>query len=88
MQKYDLTVLVAKADVGEKIEKLIKALGGTAGRTIEMGKKQLAYPIKKITEALFFSWVLELDAPLVLQLEKKLTVDRDIIRHLLVKAGK
>ncbi len=87
MQKYDLTVLVAKADVSDKVDKLVKALGGKAGRTIDMGKKQLAYPINKVSEALFFSWGLELEAPTVLQLEKKLTTDRDIIRHLLVKTG-
>lgn len=88
MQKYDLTVLVQKADTGEKIEKVIKAVGGKAGRMIEMGKKQLAYPIKKLTEANFLSWTVELDSPTVLQLDKKLSVDKEIVRHLLVKSGK
>ncbi len=88
MQKYDLTVLVAKADVGEKIEKLITVAGGKAGRMIEMGKKQLAYPIKKLSEAVFLSWTVELPAAVVLQLGRKLTHDHDVIRHLLVKSGK
>ena len=88
MQKYDLTLLVQKADTGEKIEKVIAAVGGKAGRMIEMGKKQLAYPIKKITEAVFLSWTIELDSPAVIQLGRKLTVDRDIIRHLLIRTDK
>lgn len=88
MQKYDLTVLVQKADIGAKIEKLITAADGKAGRMIEMGKKQLAYPIKKLSEAVFLSWTVELPAPSVLQLDRKLTHDHDIMRHLLVKTNK
>ncbi len=88
MQKYDLTVLVVKTEVGEKIEKIITAVGGKAGRMIELGKKQLAYPIKKLTEALFLSWTVELDKSSVLQLAKKLSVDKDVVRHLLVRANK
>ena len=46
MSKYDLTVLVKKAEgMEEKMEKLVKAMGGTLGRMVEMGRKQLAYPI-------------------------------------------
>lgn len=88
MNRYDLTVLVAKADIGAKIEKLITAADGKAGRMIEMGKKQLAYPIKKLSEAVFLSWTVELPTAAVLQLNRKLTIDKDIIRHLLVKSGK
>jgi len=88
MQKYDLTVLVQKATIGEKIEKLIVAVGGKAGRMIEMGKKQLAYPIKKLSEAVFLSWTVELPAEVVLQLNRKLTIDKDVVRHLLVRITK
>jgi len=88
MNRYDLTVLDAKADIGAKIEKLITAADGKAGRMIEMGKKQLAYPIKKLSEAVFLSWTVELPTAAVLQLNRKLTIDKDIIRHLLVKSGK
>ena len=88
MQKYDLTVITQKNDIGEKIEKVIAAVGGKAGRMVEMGKKQLAYPMQKISAAQFFSWVVELPANAVVQLQKKLTVDKDVVRHLLVKATK
>ncbi len=85
MQKYDLTVIVAKVEVGEKIEKIVTAVGGKAGRMIELGKKQLAYPIKKLTEAIFLSWTVDLDPTAVLQLQHKLTVDKDVVRHLLIR---
>lgn len=88
MLKYDLTVMVGPAGglkAGEKIEKIITAIGGKAGRMIEMGKKQLAYPIKKLSEALFLSWTVEMDPQLVVQLHKKLIVDKDVVRHILVR---
>jgi small subunit ribosomal protein S6 len=86
MNKYDLTVLVKKTDgIEEKVENLVKAMGGKAGRMVEMGKKQLAYPIQKLTEAEYLSWGLELPGEAVVQLQKKLTIDKDFLRHLLVK---
>ncbi|KKS33119.1 MAG: 30S ribosomal protein S6 [Candidatus Amesbacteria bacterium GW2011_GWA2_42_12] len=86
MNKYDLTMLVKSTEgVEDKMEKLVKALNGKAGRMVEMGKKQLAYPIKKLSEAHYLTWTLELESPSVVQLERKLTVDRDVIRHLLVR---
>lgn len=89
MNKYDLTVLVkSEAGVEEKMEKLVKALGGKIGRMVEMGKKQLAYPIKKVSEAVYLSWGLELPTDAVVQLEKKLTIDRDVVRHLLIRSEK
>ena len=85
MLKYDLTVMVKKAETGSKIEKIIAALGGKAGRMIEMGKKQLAYPVKKLSEALFLSWTVEMDTQLVVQLQQKLTVDKDVVRYILCR---
>jgi small subunit ribosomal protein S6 len=84
MKKYDLTVLVKNDKIVAKIEALVKALDGKLGRMTDMGKKQLAYPIAKQTEAQFISWVLELPATAVVQLEKKLVNDKEVLRHLLV----
>ncbi len=89
MNKYDLTVLVKKAEgVEAKIEKLVKALEGKLGKFTEMGKKQLAYPIAKTRDAAFLNWVVEMPGEGVVQLEKKLTIDKDILRHLLVRMDK
>lgn len=86
MNKYDLTVLVKEiAGVEEKLEKIVKAFGGKAGRMVEMGKKQLAYEIDKNNSANFLTWVLELPAKSVVELDRKLTLDKDIIRHLLIR---
>ncbi len=86
MNKYELTVIVkSAAGVVEKIEKLVKALEGKTLNDVAMGKKQLAYRINKLSEAEYLNFTIELPAPAVVQLEKKLVVDKDVIRHLLVK---
>ncbi|KKU56407.1 30S ribosomal protein S6 [Candidatus Amesbacteria bacterium RIFCSPLOWO2_02_FULL_48_11] len=93
MNKYDLTVAFRPAADGEantekleeKLEKTVAVLGGKTGKMTEMGRKQLAYKIDNLAEATFLNWTLELPGEAVVQLEKKLTIDRDIIRHLLVK---
>ena len=92
MDKYDLTVLIKSDLKGEvrdefmkKIEKIVKAVDGVVGKVTEHGTKQLAYKIKNLSEAQYVSWVVELPKSAVVQLANKLTVDREILRHLLVK---
>lgn len=91
MREYDLTVMVAVTEGAEdakaletRVEKVIKALDGKVVKAIEMGKKQLAYKIKNVREAVFFNWKIELPPASVVQLDKKLAVDRSVLRHLLV----
>ena len=86
MNKYDLTLLVREvAGVVEKIEKVVKMLGGKVVKTAEMGKKPLAYQIKKAGEAHYLSMLLELPGEAVVQLKKKLTVDHALLRYMLIK---
>lgn len=87
MDKYDLT-LVARTGEGvvEKIEKVIKALGGKVGKTAELGRKPLAYHIAKAGEGHYLALSLELPKEAVVQLQRKLAVDKELLRHLLLKA--
>lgn len=93
MKKYDVTVLVktgmsqeAKDGFVGKMEKTVKAMGGTVGKFTEMGSKQIAYKVNNVSEAEFLSWMVELPSSGVVELKKKLTVDREILRHLIVAA--
>lgn len=91
MRKYDLTLLL-RSDMTEKaheafiakLEKTITVLKGKVEKTSELGKKQLAYRIEKLTEAIFVNFVIEMPPEGVVQLEKKLTIDKEVLRHLLV----
>lgn len=93
MNKYELTVLVktdlkgdAKEAFAKKTEKVVVALGGRAVKLVELGQKQIAYPIKKLTEAQYVQWILELPNTAMIELDKKLATEKDIMRYLLVKA--
>lgn len=91
MTKYDLTLVLrtdlkdeAKEKFLEKIEKTVKALEGKVLKSLEMGRKQLAYKLSGQGEGIYINMVLEGPGQMVVQLEKKLTVDKEILRHLLV----
>jgi small subunit ribosomal protein S6 len=92
MTKYDLTVLLKselKDEAREKlmanVEKTIKALDGVVGKFSELGTKQLAYKLGGVAEAQYIGWTLELPSASVVQLERKLSIDKDVLRHLLVR---
>jgi small subunit ribosomal protein S6 len=92
VNKYSLIILAeaglsseAKDKLLEKLEKTIKALKGKFGKVTEMGKKQLAYRIKDQSEALFLELALELPPKSVIELDRKLAVDKEVVRHLLVR---
>ena len=82
--------MVAKTAEGvvEKIEKIVKVLGGKSGKNTEMGKKPLAYQIKKQGEGHYLQMVVELPGKAVIELVKKLNVEKGLLRHLMVKAEK
>jgi small subunit ribosomal protein S6 len=90
-RKYELTVLLSPTakDGGRdkfeaKVEKILKVLDGKVVKAMEMGKKQLAYKINDLSEAIYVNFVLEMPTASVVQLDKKLVVDKEVIRHLLV----
>lgn len=92
MNKYSLVILIgagltaeARDKFMEKMEKTVKALKGKVGKVTEMGKKQLAYRIKDQPEAVFWEMALELPPKSVIELDKKLTIDKEVIRHLLCR---
>ncbi|OGD09675.1 30S ribosomal protein S6 [Candidatus Amesbacteria bacterium RIFOXYB1_FULL_44_23] len=92
--KYDLT-LVLNAEVKDEVkdkfvdktEKVLKALDGSVVRTQDMGRKQLAYKIKNQSEGIYLNMQLEMPAASVIQLDKKLSVDKEVLRYLLVKVS-
>lgn len=86
MRKYKLVVLVKKPDgFEEKMEKLGKALGGRVVKMASMGRKQMAYKIKGVGEADYLDFSLELPQAAVVELEKKLAMDREVVRHLCLR---
>lgn len=99
MNKYELTlVLDGKGGAGknlpaggqgkkvvEKLEKILKVLGGAIKDSKEWGVKELAYKMGKSDTGLFLFFELELDPKGVKALNDKLRTDADIIRYLVVR---
>lgn len=92
MNNYELTVVLpgkassAKKKAGkESIEKLIKILKGKITKFDDWGEKRLAYEIKKNTSGTFLHFQIELETGSAPEIDKKLRLDEEVIRYLLVK---
>ena len=88
MRTYELMVIFAPTlEVTEKNAKeLVEKLVGTEATVKEvnlLGKKKMAYEIKKFSEGIYVTAVLEGEHVHVNELEKKVSLGMDIIRYLL-----
>jgi ribosomal protein S6 len=92
MRKYEIAIIAKSAEgLEERVEKLVKAVGGKVTKFSPMGKKQLAYQIGDVMAGEYFDIMVELPAPSVVQLDTKLTIEgqkKNILRHLLVRVEK
>ena len=88
---YDLGIVI-NPDVGddlaratvERITQTIATNGGRLVRVNAVGRRRLAYPIEHHRDGLYFFFDLALPPTAVVELERTLRVNEDIIRHLLV----
>lgn len=93
---YELTYLIPVIytdselkQLDKDLEVLLKKLNAKVLQKADWGKRKLAYQIKKAgkvyNEAFYYHWLIELDTEQVSKLERSLSLDEKIIRHLLVK---
>lgn len=68
-----------------KIEALIKKQGGTVKSINPLGKKKLAYEIKKEKEGVYQLFYFQAEPESVKEMNRLLKLDEEIIRFLLVK---
>lgn len=68
-----------------KIEKLTALFEGKVGKIEDLGKKTLAYKIKKSTTGYFLLFNLELPSRNLKSFNSKLRMENDMIRYLLLK---
>lgn len=92
MSSYELTVVYSLAGASDKepkalgnLEKLLEKVSGTVVTKNDWGKRTLAYPINKQTEAYFAHWLVELPSEGPSVMMQGLRVDEEVLRHLLVK---
>jgi len=68
-----------------RIGDIIQRIGGSVTEVIQWGRKKMAYPIKKHSEGNYVLAKLEVNSSDIKELEAKLRLSGEVLRHLLVK---
>jgi len=84
MTKYEMTFLLNEESELKNIKETIESLSGKIVKENDLGKKILAYPIKKLNSARFYNFLIEIDKGKLLELKKKLNFNEKLIRYLLL----
>ncbi len=92
MRNYELTFIVrpeldeaALTTLVDKVKNLIGVSGGQITQTEQWGRRQLAYPIKKVGEGQYVFMRVQLPAQAPRELERQLQLTEDVLRYLLVR---
>ena len=92
MNQYELLYIVPVqytedelAPIKQKVRQSIEKSGGKITLEDSLGKKKLAYPIKKFFQGYYLLNHFELDGSKLISLEKNLRLTDEIMRHIIVK---
>jgi len=84
---YDIT-FIAKEEKDPTIKKTILELGGKIISEDFFGRKKLSYKINKEDAGFYTTYVFELDPDKLIEISKKLKLNTDIIRYLIITKKK
>ena len=91
MNEYETVILISdkitdaqRTEIFEKIKKLI-ATNGNLLSTEELGKKKMAYEVRKHTEAFYYVLNFESNASFIAELERNYRIIEEIIKFIVVK---
>jgi small subunit ribosomal protein S6 len=91
---YELVVIISPEVADEKLEamidnisKFITERGGVISSVDRWGKRKLAYPIKHFMEGNYVLAQFKSKAALGKELEARLQILEEVVRHLLIKLG-
>jgi len=92
LRDYELVLVISPEVVGEVLDttidnvgQFITGKGGIISSVEQWGKRRLAYPIKHFMEGNYVLTRLRLKSALNKELEAKLGISEEILRHLLIK---
>lgn len=84
MNQYEITFITKENLKGEPAKKEIESLSGKILSINSLEDRQFAYPIKKENSGTYSTIVFELAPEKVFELNKKLALDTEILRHLII----
>lgn len=92
MRSYEL-VIITRPDlddesfdaVVEKVKTLLTVDGAEVTSVDKWGRRNLAYPINKLTEGQYVLMNMQLQPQRIIEVERELHLDEQIIRHLIVR---
>lgn len=89
---YEVMFIVRPDIVDEELDKLVAGLeqtvvngGGTVRSTEKMGRRKLAYLVRKFSEGNYILLTIDADGPLVAELERRLRVTEPVIKFITVR---
>lgn len=85
MSTYDFVFLLNQEEELGNLKTLITSLEGLVTDEKSHGKKNLAYPIKGMSEASLYEWKVSLSKKSVTEFKKKLAYNEVLIRYLLLE---
>jgi len=92
LRDYELVAIISSEVVDEKLEAIIDNIsqfiterGGIISSVERWGKRRLAYPIKHLMEGSYVLTQFKLKPTLSKELEARLQISEEVLRHLLIK---
>ena len=92
MTKYEIMFIVKttmeEAEVKKTAEELQKLINNKKSKVIEfkeMGRKKLAYPIKKELSGYYYVMTVEADHETIKEFDRKVSINEKVLRHLIIK---
>ncbi len=71
--------------VCENMKKVLENQGAKVLEVVNMGRRELAYEVKKFNNGNYFLFKVEADASSVKEFDRVANINEDIIRHIVVK---
>ena len=92
MDRYEIMFIVKNTIEEEKVKKIADSLKdlitNDKGNIIdfkEMGKRKLAYPIKKEVTGTYYVMTVEANHDTIKEFSRKVSINENVLRHLIIK---
>lgn len=83
MKNYEIT-FITKEEPKDSAKNILETFGGKILKTSSMGQKTFVYPIEKEKSGFYTTYLFSMEAEKVQDFNRKLTLDEEILRHLIV----